>query len=72
MINWPAHSGGITVEEQQQHLFIYTTKRNTVCNQGNNFIPYVKEVRDCSEVRTCEERERQRPGGMRGPGKEQD
>ena len=41
-------------------------------SQGNNCKPYVTAVHDCNEVHTCEERERQRPGGMRGPGKEQD
>lgn len=40
-----------------------------MCNQVNNRIPYVKAVRDCNEVRTYEVRERPRPGGRRGPGK---
>lgn len=54
--------------ENKRQISLLSANHNG--NQGNNCIPYVKAVRDCNEVRTCEELERQRPGGMRGPGKE--
>ena len=53
---------------------ICTEKREinwpALSGQGNNCIPYVTAVRDCNEARTCEEQERQRSEGMRGPEKE--